>query len=91
MFLTRDGNIIYKSCSTNAWNTYLKRCNVEHKKFHALRHTYATLQFENNIPLKTVSILLGHSNISITADIYTHVLKKEKEKSLDIINVLNMC
>ncbi len=91
IFLTRDGNILYKTCVNNAWNTYLKRCGVKHKKFHTLRHTYATLQFENNVPLKTVSILLGHSNIGITADIYTHVLKKEKEKTMDIINVLNMC
>ena len=58
--------------------------------FLTLRHTYATLQFENNIPLKTVSNLLGHSTINITADIYTHVLKKEKEKATDILNVLKM-
>ncbi|MCI1716509.1 MAG: tyrosine-type recombinase/integrase [Clostridium sp.] len=57
-----------------------------HKKFHALRHTYATKQFENDIPLKTVSMLLGHSSIEITANIYTHVLKKEKEKSIDLLS-----
>lgn len=42
----------------------------------------------NNIK---VSSLLGHSSINITADIYTHVLKNQKEKAMDIINVLNMC
>ena len=52
VFLTRNGNILYKSCVNNAWNTFLKRCGVEHKKFHALRHTYATLQFENDVPFK---------------------------------------
>ncbi len=91
IFLTKDGNLIHKSWADTSWRNYLKKCNVKHKKFHALRHTYATLQFENDVPLKTVSILLGHSTISITADIYTHVLKKEKEKTMDIINVLNMC
>ena len=90
IFLTYDGNILHKSNVNNAWATFLKRCNIPHKKFHTLRHTYATLQFENNIPLKTVSNLLGHSSINITADIYTHVLKKEKEKATDILTVLKM-
>lgn len=49
------------------------------------------MQFEANVPLKTVSVLLGHASIDITADTYTHVLKKEKNKSADIISVLKMC
>lgn len=36
------------------------------KKFHTLRHTYATKQFEDNTPLKTASELLSHT------DIYLH-------------------
>ncbi|WP_297430710.1 site-specific integrase [Clostridium sp.] len=91
VFLTADGNIYHKSSVNRSWAIYLKNCGVSHKKFHTLRHNYATLQFENDVPLKTVSNLLGHSSINITADTYTHVLKKEKEKATDIINVLNMC
>lgn len=91
IFLTKSGNFYHKAWVTKAWGDFLKKCNVDHKRFHALRHTYATLQFENDVPLKTVSSLLGHSSINITADVYTHVLKKEKEKAMDIINVLNMC
>ena len=91
IFLTHDGNILHKSSVNSSWSTYLKNCNIRHLKFHSLRHTYATLQFENNIPLKTISLLLGHSSISITADIYTHVVKKQKQQAADIINVLNMC
>ncbi|WP_291725518.1 tyrosine-type recombinase/integrase [Clostridium sp.] len=68
------------------WAKFLRELNILHKKFHALRHTYATKQFENDIPLKTVSMLLGHSSIEITANIYTHVLKKEKEKSIDLLS-----
>ncbi|MHC6180561.1 hypothetical protein ACYUJ6_12010 [Clostridium sp. JNZ X4-2] len=46
----------------------------------------ATKQFKNNIPLKTISMLLSHSSIEITANIYTHVVKKEKEKSIDLLS-----
>jgi integrase len=71
---------------TRSYERILTKANIEYKKFHALRHTFATRLFERDVPLKTVSILLGHSDISITADIYTHVMPKEKEKSVDKLN-----
>ncbi|MBN7575982.1 recombinase XerD [Clostridium sp. 2-1] len=91
IFLTENGNLIDSSNLSRSWKRYLKKIGVRYIKFHALRHTYATRQFEAELPLKTVSTLLGHSSIEITANTYTHVLKKEKEKSIDILNVLKMC
>ena len=37
-----------------------------------LRHTFATLCVENNLNIKVLSQILGHSNIQITLDRYTH-------------------
>jgi len=91
IFLTENGNLINSSNLSRSWKRYLKKVNVRYIKFHALRHTYATMQFEAGLPLKTVSILLGHSSTEITSNTYTHVLKKEKEKSIDILSVLKMC
>lgn len=71
-----------------SWIYFLKRLNIEHKKFHVLRHTYATKQFEREIPLETVSELLGHRTIDITANTYTWVIKKEKEKAIDILDII---
>lgn len=90
IFLTENGEFIEASNMNKSRAYFLKRCNVTHKKFHALRHTYATLQFENDMPLLTISKLLGHANIDITADIYTHVMKKEKEKAIDTLSLLDM-
>ena len=90
LFLTENGELINDSNISRAWKRFLKRCGVEYIKFHALRHTYATKQFEANIPLKTVSSLLGHSSIEVTSNIYTHVRKEQKEKSIDILNVIKM-
>ena len=42
-----------------------------------LRHTFATLLYTSGVDVLTASKLLGHSNISITLEIYTH-LKEEK-------------
>lgn len=88
IFLSELGCLINASNIDKSWIYFLKRIGIKHKKFHALRHTYATKQFESNIPLKTISELLGHSSIEITANTYTHVLKKEKEKMVDILNIL---
>jgi len=53
-----------------------------------LRHTYATRLFELKEEPKTVQSLLGHSNISITLDTYTHVLESMKEKAATKLNDL---
>lgn len=90
IFLTKTGEFIDASNFTRAWKRYLKRINVKYKKFHALRHTYATKQFEAGTKILTVSRLLGHSNTLMTEKTYTHVLKKEKEKSFDILGEIDI-
>ena len=49
----------------------LKRAGVEHIKFHALRHSFATRAISAGIDPKTVAELLGHENCDITLNIYT--------------------
>lgn len=55
----------------------------ERIKFHGLRKTFATRLFENNIPPKTVQILLGHSDIRVTLNIYTEVMEDKKIEALN--------
>lgn len=59
---------------------------VPYKKFHSLRHTYATRLFEADVPVKTVQALMGHSDITTTMNIYTHVTQNVKSKAVDKIN-----
>ena len=73
---------------TRSYKRILDRAGIKYKKFHALRHTFATRLFEREVPLKTVSKLLGHSDSSITADIYTHVLPEEKIKAIEKLDDL---
>ena len=49
---------------------------------HQLRHTYATLLYISGVDVKTASQLLGHSSITITLDIYTHL-----EKQFQTLNI----
>jgi integrase len=51
--------------------------------FHGLRHTHASLMLESGADLKVTSSRLGHSSISITADLYTHVASKAEKAAAD--------
>ena len=55
---------------------------------HTLRHTFATRALENGIPPKVVQEILGHSSITMTLDLYTHVLPKTK--STEILKIANL-
>lgn len=86
VFCNELGNPIDARNLVRSYERALKKANIPYRKFHALRHTYATRLFENNVPLKTVQVLLGHSSIQITSNIYTHVLPTEKVKAVDALN-----
>lgn len=78
----------------NAWNWQrarehlLKQANLRHRKHYNLRHTYASKLFAAGVDLKTVSALLWHNNIGITADTYTYVTPKLKIDAADKIDYL---
>jgi len=61
----------------------LKNAGLEHMAFHDLRHTFATLMLERGEDIKTIQELLGHADVSTSANTYTHVLKKLKAASAD--------
>lgn len=50
--------------------------------FHDLRHTHATWLLESGVDLKTVSQRLGHSSITVTADVYSHVTRKLQREAV---------
>lgn len=52
-----------------------KEAGIDDKTFHDLRHTYATRLFELGEMPKTVQELLGHSDVNLTLNTYTHVLE----------------
>lgn len=64
----------------------LTKLNIEPIKFHGLRHTYATRLFEANVPPKTVQVLMGHYDISITMDVYTTVMPEKKLEAVEKLN-----
>ena len=61
---------------------------LEQVRFHDLRHAFATRLLEANISPKIVSEALGHASVSITLDIYSHVLPSMSRTAADAIEAV---
>ncbi len=90
VFCTELGNYLDTRNLTRAYARALARAGIPHKKFHSLRHTYATRLFENDVSIKTVQSLMGHSDIGTTMNIYTHVMPEKMTKDVQKLNHLFM-
>lgn len=64
----------------------LDQCGVQQVNYHVLRHTFATRCVEAGMDAKSLSELLGHSNVGITLNTYVHSSMERKRKQLDMLN-----
>lgn len=71
----------------NFFNLFLDELGIPRKNFHALRHSFATRCIEAGFDPKTVSTLLGHSNISTTLDLYVHPSFDKKKACVNSISM----
>lgn len=74
------GTPINPSNLRRAFERLIKEANVPRIRFHDLRHTHATLLLANGINPKVISERLGHSNVKITLETYSHVLPSMQEE-----------
>lgn len=86
LFTTSNCNVIDGSNLLKRWKSFLEDNNIKYKKWHSLRHSYASLLFQSGADLKTVQELLGHADINTTAQIYVHVFPETKKKAVDLID-----
>jgi integrase len=64
----------------------LKKAGLPDIRFHDLRHSAATLLLTEGVHPKIVQELLGHSNISMTMDVYSHVLPNMQQNAISRLN-----
>lgn len=67
----------------NYYKSFMQKLKMPDLKFHGLRHSFATRCIESNCDYKTVSVLLGHSNISTTLNLYVHPNTEQKKKAIN--------
>lgn len=63
-----------------------KNCMIANAGVHTLRHTFATKLFNKGADVKDVSVLLGHSSVTITYNTYIHVIKERKENVVKLLD-----
>lgn len=67
----------------NKFKSYLKQAGLEDTNFHILRHTFATNCIDNGADVKSISEVLGHSDVKITLNRYVHPSVSTKRSHLD--------
>ena len=72
LFCHPDGTPLHPDTITRRFNRLVDRAGVPRIRLHDVRHTYATIALDNGVDLKVVSERLGHANMNVTAQIYTH-------------------
>ena len=89
VFLTKNGNLFDRSNLEHTLQRLMDNSDCSNKNYtpHSLRHGYGSILLSQGVDIKTVSLLLGHKDISTTYDIYIHVLEEDKEKAVtDVFN-----
>ena len=80
------GGLIRPNRVTQRFADLIKQYGLRKIRFHDLRHTFASILINQDVPLLNVSTFLGHSDLSTTANIYAHLDKSKKQESADVIS-----
>ena len=90
VFLCRKGSPIKNSTYDTALFKICDKADIPRFSMHVLRHTFATRCIEGGMKPKTLQMILGHSNIGITMNLYVHTTEEEKFKEIQLVaDVLN--
>lgn len=87
IFMSPQGKVPTANAANKVLRKQLKKLGIkkDHFHFHSLRHTHVALLLFKGVPLYAISKRLGHSNMSITADVYAYMLDELRQKSDDQI------
>ena len=82
VFCSETGAALDPNNLARIFYNHLSKAGLPHFRFHDIRHTFATLALSEGEPIKKVSAILGHASISITLEIYAHLVPALMESSV---------
>lgn len=72
----------------NKFQKYLQAADIRHKNFHSLRHTFATNCINSGADIKSLSEILGHSDVKITLNRYVHPTLETKRQHMNSLSAI---
>ena len=88
VFLCRNGTPTKNSAYDTKLFYYCDKAGIQKFSMHVLRHTFATRCIEAGMKPKTLQMILGHSSIGITMNLYVHITEDEKKKEMKTVEKL---
>lgn len=85
---TRNGTRVEPRLLQLNFEKYISACGLPKTNFHALRHTFATRCVEAGFDIKSLSEILGHTDVKTTLNKYVHSSMKQKQKNMALLNML---
>ena len=82
VFTSDNGRRLGGRQALRVWHGWTEAAGLGRRRFHASRHTAATLMLQRGVPLEVVSAVLGHTSLAITSDIYARVGMDAKRAAL---------
>ena len=87
LYLQGDKIISVRSYQ-RSFELLLRKQNISHHGFHALRHTFATRAIECGMDVKSLSEILGHKNSTVTLNRYVHSFMAHKKDFMNRLGKL---
>lgn len=88
IFARSDGSPVPASTVAHRFRALTERAGVPQIRFHDCRHTAATQMLARGVSATTVSQILGHASVSITLDVYGHVIPAMQEQAAQAMDAL---
>ncbi|MGL5330274.1 MAG: site-specific integrase, partial [Peptostreptococcaceae bacterium] len=86
LFFDKNEKPIAQDVLSKKFNKFLQENNLQHIRFHDLRHSHVTLLINSKVPIKVISERVGHSSVNTTLNIYAHALKEMDSEASDKIS-----
>lgn len=82
LFCKKDGSPMTPRDMRNKFNVIINKAKLPKITLHGLRHTYTALQIQAGTDPKSLQLLLGHSNVKTTLDIYAHITGDKRRETI---------
>lgn len=81
----RNGKAVEPRLMQLTFEKYVEDCGLAKTNFHALRHTFATRCVEAGFDIKSLSEILGHTDVKTTLNRYVHSSMQQKQKNMELL------